>query len=228
MNYLWFKRINNNIHLCIESQLYECTLHEINAIEIIVTILRANYEISYIKNKKSKLCNNTIEIINKKSYGLKICLVNHVIILNLFGELSLTYSFDSFQWQCEIIYSFLNQNYGNKSIDYKIFSPTYLEHMLGVDIPRIERVEYATKKIMTLALYEHKKIEAPTKVRVYDHSLYKKLKQGYVDNGHMITNHICESNAERINNILKELFTLTFVILILDFAFIYVQLHLFH
>lgn len=208
MNSLWFERKNNSIRLYTKPQLFECELSEIEAIEIMVTLLRANYEIAYIRDRKPELYegnrSNAIEIIKKEMYGLVICLVNHEINVDLFGKRFLQYCFDSFEQQCEIIYSFLKQNYGRGSIDYKNFSPTYLEHMLGVDIPKIERVEFTTEKILSLALYERAGLSTPTKVCINEHSLYKKLQQGYVDDGYKSTNHVCESNAERMDNVMKE------------------------
>lgn len=209
MNNLWFERKNNSIHLYTKSQLFECELSEIEAIEIMVTLLRANYEIAYIRDRKPELYetnrSSAIEIINKEMYGLVICLVNYAITVDLFGKHFLQYCFDSFEQQCEIIYSFLKQNYGKGSIDYRIFSPTYLEHMLGVDIPQIEKVEYTTEKIMALALYERVGVSTPTKVRISEHSLYKQLQHGYADNAYNSTNHIYENNAERMNNVMKEI-----------------------
>lgn len=208
MNSIWFERKKNNIRLYTKPQLFVCELSEIEAIEIMVTLLRANYEIAYIRGRKQELYeenrSSAIEIIKKEMYELVISLVNYEITEVLFGKCFFQYSFDSFEQQCEIIYSFLKQNYGNGSIDYKNFSPTYLEHMLGVDIPQIERVEFNTEKILSLALYERIGLSIPTKVHINEHSLYKKLQQGYVDVGYKSTNHICESNAERMNNVMKE------------------------
>ena len=208
MNILLFKRKNNNIRLCTELQVFECELSEIEAIEIMVSILRANYEITYLRETRTDIYEvakkSTIKIIKKEMYGLEIYLMNQKITLDLFGNHLLQYDFDSFKEQCEMIYSFLKQNYGKGSIDYKMFSPTYLEHMLGVDIPKIERVEFTTERILSLALYEREGISTPTKVHINQHSLYKKLQQGYTDDGTKSTNHIYESNTERMNSVMKE------------------------
>lgn len=131
--------------------------------------------------------------------------MDNTITINLYEKYSIQYGYDTFERQCENIYSFLNHNYGKGSIDYKVFSPTYLEHMLGVDIPQIEKIEYTTEKIMALALYERSGLLIPTKVRVSEFSLYKQLQQGYVDNGYKSTNHIFENNTERMHNVMKEI-----------------------
>lgn len=209
MDNLWFERKNNYIHLYTKNQLFERELCEIEAIEIMVTLLRANYEIAYLRERKPKLYEasrfKTLEIIKKEMYELVISLLDHTITMNLFEKYSIQYGYDSFDEQCESIYSFLSHNYGKGSIDYKVFSPAYLEHMLGVDIPQIERVEYTTEKIMTLALYERAGSSTPTKVRISEHSLYKQLQHGYADNGYKSTNHIYENNAERLYNVMKEI-----------------------
>lgn len=209
MNNLWFERKNNYVYLYTKKQLFGCKLCEIEAIEIMVTLLRANYEIAYLRERKPKLYETTrfktLEIIKKEIYKLVISLLDHTITMNLFEKYSIQYSYDSFDEQCESIYSFLSHNYGKGSIDYKVFSPAYLEHMLGVDIPQIKRVEYTTEKIMTLALYERAGLSTPTKVRINEHSLYKQLQYGYVDNGYKSTNHIYENNAERMHNVMNDI-----------------------
>ncbi|MCI8529564.1 MAG: hypothetical protein HFH82_10495 [Lachnospiraceae bacterium] len=209
MNHLWFERKNNYIHLYTKNQLVERELSEIEAIEIMVTLLRANYEIVYLREKKPKLYEanryKTLEIIKKEKYGLVISLMDQTIMMILFEKYSIRYGFDSFDEQCKSIYSFLNYHYGKGSIDYKVFSPAYLEHMLGVDIPQIEKVEYTTEKIMALALYERAGLSIPAKVRISEHSLYKQLQQGYIDDGYKSTNHFFENNAERMHNVMKEI-----------------------
>ena len=208
MNGLKFERKNDKICLYTKSRSFSYELSEIEAIEILVSILRANYEIIYIREKKTDLFNKTLtsalKIIKKKRYGLVICLVNNMVTLELFEKHLQNFDFGSFEYQCEIIYSFLKQNYGNGSIDYKIFSPTYLEHMLGVDIPRIKRVEFTIERVLSLTVYERAEGETPTKVRINEHSLFKKLQQGLFDNEYKSTNHIFENNTERINNVMKE------------------------
>lgn len=208
MKSIELERNNDKICLYTKSHDFSCELPEMDAIEILVSILRANYEIVYIRDKKTdlfdKIATGILEIIKKKRYELVICLENHIITVEIFGKHFLNYDFDSFEQQCEIIYSFLKHNYGNGDIDYKIFSPTYLEHMLGVDIPQIERVEYTTEKILSLMLYERSGVAKPMKVRINEHSLFRKLQQGFIDDGYKSTNHIFENNAERINNVMKE------------------------
>ena len=208
MNRLFFVRNNRSIHLYEEHESFECKLPEMNAIEIMVTILRARYEIGYIRERKTELYDanrfKTIEVIKKKEYGLAVCLSDSIIIVDLFDKLHLKYSISSFEEQCEIIYSFLQKNYGKGSVDYKIFSPAYLEHMLGADIPRIMKIEYTEEKIMSLMLYERVECGKPAKVRINEYSLYRKLVQGCADNGYKSTNHLYENNSERINNVMKE------------------------
>lgn len=71
MNSLFFVRNNRDIHLYAEHEAFECELPEMNAIEIMVTILRAGYEICYIKERKTELYDanrfKTIEVIKKKN-----------------------------------------------------------------------------------------------------------------------------------------------------------------
>lgn len=209
MNHLWFEHKDNCIYLYTKNQLFERELCEIEAIEIMVTLLRANYEIAYLRKRRPKLCKTgrykTLEIMKKEIYGLDISLRDHTITMILFEKYRILYGYDSFDEQCESIYSFLSHNYGKGTIDYKIFSPTYLEHMLGVDIPQIEKVEHTKEKIMTLELYERAGLAAPAKVRISEHSLYKQLQHGYADNGFKVTNHIYENNVERMHNVMEEI-----------------------
>lgn len=208
MNILFFVRDHKNIHLYAEYESFECKLPEMNAIEIMVTILRARYEICYIRERKTELYYanrfKTIEVIKKKEYGLTVCLSDSIITVDMFDNLHFKYGITSFEEQCEIIYSFLKKNYGKGSVDYKIFSPVYLEHMLGADIPRIKRIEYTEDKIMSLMLYECGESGKPAKVQINEHSLYRNLVHGCTDNGYKSTNHLYENNSERMNNVMKE------------------------
>lgn len=178
---------------------------EIETIEIMVSLLRARFEIEYLKERKPRAFQSTermsLVVLEKKIYGLKVVLAKENIIVLLFGSNPIKYNHKTFYEQCEMIYEQLSKVYGQGVIDYKVFSPTYLEHMLGIDIPSIEKVEYSKQNILSLFFYDRR---GPQKVRIIEHELFEQLKSGNIKSGWKSTNHIFEDNEERIRNVLSE------------------------
>ena len=207
MNIIIFKRYkeNNVLKYEIKYNNYIICLSEYEIIEITVSLLRGLFEIQYLKERKHSIFKSSkkipILILEKKEYNLKIILHEETIKLQLFEFDLIMYTMNSFDFQCKRIYKFLNKEYGNGILDFKIFSPTYLEHMLGVDIPRIKKVKYTGEQILSLFVYD--KIISQ-KVRITQHCLFKQLQSGLIDCGFKNTNHIFESNNERIRNILVD------------------------
>lgn len=210
MSKLFFERRNENVYFYDKLRTLMFELCEIEAIEVLVSILRANYEIGYLKEKKpdrfKMAMTSDLEIIKKERYELVICLNCNKILMKLLGRMSCSYAQSDFDEQCEIIYCFLNQNYGDGNIDFRVFSPTYLEHMLGVDIPKIERVSISKERISSLKLYERNGVKTPTKVGISEHSLLKKIQQGFSDEACKSTNHIFENNAQRVDGVMEEIY----------------------
>lgn len=178
---------------------------EFETIEIMVSLLRARFEMEYLKERKPRVFQSTermpLVVLKKEIYGLKVVLAKETITVLLFNSNLIEYTHKSFYEQCEMIYEQLSKDYGQGKIDYKIFSPIYLEHMLGVDIPCIEKVEYSKQNILSLFFYDR---QGPKKVRITEHELFKQLQSGNIESGWKSTNHIFEDNVERIRNILSE------------------------
>ncbi len=180
---------------------------EHDGIEFMVSILRAHYEISYIIQEKQDTYLSTkwlpLMIMKKKRLGLNVELTRGRIKIQSFG-LSFEYGIDAISRVNNAIYEILNKEYGHDVLDFRVFSSTYLEHMLGVDIPNIEKVIFEQRKISELYFFNRK---TPQKVKIFEHELYRNLQKNEFEFERSETNYLFESNEERIRRILAEIGT---------------------
>lgn len=202
MQGIQFERIGDNYKFVVESS--ERIISEEEAIELMVSLLRANYEICYILDWKGNVVTSAFIIplilISKNSYNLTVSFYKKRIILSVFELKEVDFSLNQYSNFCEEIYQLLNREYG-KGFSFKLLSPVYLEHMLGIDLPNIERIEMCKTDILSLSIFDR---EGPCKVKIYEHEIYKQLKTGVFKEGRKTTNHLFENNEERIRNILSE------------------------
>ena len=187
------------------SKSFSRDIPEVEAVELMVSIIRAQAEVTYIIQEKPKVYSSTnwlpLLVMAKKESDLKVELLKDRIRILIFDSI-IEYDVESFRGFSEEIYQILNKEYGHNMLDFKSFSPIYLEHMLGVDIPRIERIEFGYKNISDLYFYNRTE---PQKAKIYEHDLYKQLRSGNFDSGRSETNHLFESNEERLRRILAEI-----------------------
>lgn len=198
-----FERIGDNYKFAIEKD--ERIMSEEEAIELMVSLLRANYEVHYLIERKRNIVASAsmipLGLISKNSYNLTVSFYKQRIVISVFDLESVNYSLDEYSDFCEKIYQLLNREYG-KGFSFKSLSPVYLEHMLGIDLPNIERIEMCKKDILSLTIFDR---EGPCKVKIYEHDIYNQLKTGVFKEGRKSTNHLFENNEERIRNILSEI-----------------------
>ena len=202
MKEIQFERIEDKYKLIIET--CERIVSEEEAIELMVTLLRANYEVNYLIERKKEIVSSAsivpLELITKSAYNLTISFLKQKIVVSILEFENIDYSTDEYSDYCEEIYQLLNREYG-KGFDFKLFSPIYLEHMLGIDLPNIKRIEQCKTDILSLTVFDR---EGPSKVRIYEHEIYNQLKTGDFKQGRKTTNHLFENNEERIRNVLSK------------------------
>lgn len=202
MQGIQFERIEDNYKLIIEK--YERILPEIEAIELMLSLLRSNYEVHYLIDRKKNIVSSAsivpLGLIEKNVYNLTISFFKQRIVVSAFELENMDYSLDEYSNYCEEIYQLLNREYG-KGFDFKLLSPVYLEHMFGIDLPNIERIEQCKTDILSLTIFDR---EGLRKVRIYEHEIYNQLKKGVFKQDRKSTNHLFENNEERIRNIISE------------------------
>ncbi len=186
---------------------FSIDVSEHDGIELMVSILRAQSEVSYIIKEKPDIYMSTkwkpLLIMKKERLGLNIELTREKIKIQALG-LNSEYGIDSIGRVNDAIYDILNQEYGHYVLDFRVFSTTYLEHMLGVDIPNIKIVKFEQRKITELFFYNRKE---PKKAKIFEHELYKNLQKQEFDYERAETNYLFESNEERLRRILAEIGT---------------------
>lgn len=185
----------------------ECSdriLCEKEAIEVMVSLLRSNYEICYLLERKRNVVTSAsiipLVLISKDIYNLTVSYYKQRIVLSVFELKDVNFSLNEYSSYCEEIYQLLDREYG-KGFSFKLLSPVYLEHMLGIDLPNIEKIEMCKTDILSLSIFDR---EGPCKVKIYEHDIYKQLNTGVFKEGRKTTNHLFENNEERIRNILTE------------------------
>lgn len=183
----------------------ERIVSEFEAIEIMVSFIRALSEIEYISCKKPEVFDSTerlqLVIMEKDLYGLRIVLKKNIVGARLFNSPVIEYSIEEIQELVDEIYQILNKKYSHNKFDFRMFSPIYLEHMLGVDIPHIENVKFERCNILSLYFYNRTE---PKRVKINEHNIFKQLKTGEIETGSMDANHYLESNEERLRKVLSE------------------------
>jgi len=205
-------RINIEIHKTgltrtfnVSGKSFSIEVSEHDSIELMVSMLRAQSEVSYIIQEKYDIYMSTqwapLLIMKKERLGLNVELTRGRIKIQALC-LSFEYGINSISRVNDAIYDILNREYGHYNLDFRVFSTTYLEHMLGVDIPNIEKVKFEQRKISELFFFNRKK---PKKAKIFEHELYKNLQKKEFDYERAETNYLFESNQERLRRILAEI-----------------------
>lgn len=196
--------VENNNYL-VHTESFEKIVTEFEAIEIMVSFIRALSEIEYISRIKPEVFESTerlqLKIMEKDLYNLRFILKKNIIEAALFDSPVIEYRIGEFQEQAHELYQILNKRYSHNKFDFRMFSPVYLEHMLGVDIPYIKDIKYETCNILSLDFFNRTE---PKRVKIDGHGLFKQLKTGEIEKGGKAANHCLESNEERLRRVLSE------------------------
>lgn len=177
---------------------------EIEYLEVLTTILRVCEEINYFNCQSAD--NKSVflpPILFKKTLGKKELSFtldkNSAIILRLGKRTIKVFIFDFFS-TAEHIFCYLNARYGHGLIDFKWFSPIFLEHILGVDLPFLENAcleEYPLRELRAFSS------DVLNGVEVNDERYYRCLCGDYaLDDTNLHSNHLTESNDYRLRRVL--------------------------
>jgi protein-tyrosine phosphatase len=128
----------------------------------------------------------------EKKYKFSFC--NHEISLS-------QYEIDSLSKE---ILLFLNNQYAKGSLDFFNIDPIFIERQLGIDIPFIETAEIQTIKLSELRCFSSGNKNG---IPIKDGRYYKMLTEGTSLNELPASNHIHETNSERLKTVLSTMKT---------------------
>lgn len=183
-------------------------LTETATVEIIVSLLRAHEELNFLRRRRPMILESThrlpLIIIDKQlSCGLIVSVSEMIVEATLEGQKIFTLSLEKFAELIAVLYALLNAEYGKSAVDFKIFHPIYLEHMLGIDIPNLIGASHERQKISDLRIFSVN--DQRKGIHVTEGDLYRQLQSGrFSEEKFCTTNHLFESGEERMRNILTE------------------------
>lgn len=189
--------------MCINHHIFE--MNEFSCVEIAVSFIRAYADVMYIQNSRPAVFRSAewlaLKIMDKEHYGMQVSLKKSKISVFLFKIFIAEFFIEEFSIFTEQIYDFLNFRYGKGIINLHEFAPSYLEHMLGVDLPYLIGAEYEKQPLLSLELYHKQNPE--TVLHINEHEYYQQFKTGcFSSSSH--TNYLFESDEERFRRILTE------------------------
>ena len=180
---------------------------ETEFVELAVSFLRARREIEYLQSFRSEILSSCklspLEVMAKNHLSeLMISLSGNIVTLHLWQRKIFEVPFDEFVQFTEQIYDLLNAEYTKNSFDLRILDATYLEHMLGADLPYFKGHEYSKCQISDLKIFD--KIHSG-EVSIKNVNSFAQLSSMYRDLPPLSTNHLFEDNEFRLRKILSNI-----------------------
>lgn len=177
---------------------------EIEYLEVLTTIIRVCEEIKFFNCHSAE--NNSVflpPILFKKTLGKEELSVkldkSNVLTLCLGKRTTRALVFDFFN-TAEYILCYLNTRYGHGLIDFKRFSPIFLEHMLGVDLPFLDNACLEEYPLRELRAFSSDMLNG---IEVTNERYYRCLCGDFVlDEINLYSNHLTESNDYRLSRVL--------------------------
>ena len=181
---------------------------EFEFIEFAVSCLRAYEEIKNLINNNGILLKSSeiipFTIMDKATQlGFRISFAGNVVMLSFVGQKMFEVHFEDFKIFSEKLYDTLNAEYTKNAFDLRTLDATYLEHMLGVDLPFFIGWNYDEEYILDLKVFDKQTL---SEVSIKNHPNFIQLKaKKFFDISRLSTNCLFESNEVRFRKILSNL-----------------------